>query len=141
MDWFTNSFSSRYIDMALNPDSGIRKQDGRSVVNAVASSSAGNAIAWTWIQDNWAVIRTYFDTSVSSPIARMFESVTRGFNTAKDLAELEAFAQVNSDNLGTAQRATESAVVTTKANLEWMQNYFDDIVDWLSKREGSVAAK
>ena len=121
--------------MALNPDSGIRKQDGRSVVNAVASSSAGNAIAWTWIQDNWAEIRTYFDTSVSSPIARMFESVTKGFNTATDLGELEAFAEANSDNLGTAQRATESAIVTTKANMHWMQSYFDDIVDWLSRRE------
>ena len=97
--------------MALNPESGIMKQDGRSVVSAVASSSVGNTIAWRWIQDNWDEIRAYFDTSVSSPIARMFESVTQ----AEDLAEVEAFAAANADNLGTAQRATES-----------------DIVDWLS---------
>jgi hypothetical protein len=117
--------------MAMDESSGFRKSDGATIVNSVAGNSLGTALAWSWLQFEWAAIRTYYDNVVSSPVARMVTGVTESFNTAEELAELEQFAADNANNLGTAQRATEAAIVATAANIDWMQSYFDIIVDWL----------
>ena len=119
--------------MTLNPASGLRKQDGGTVVRSVSSNPIGVPIAWSWLQTRWNEIIAYFDTSVSSPVGGMVTSVTRSFNTQQELQELQQFYDDNLGNLGSAQRATESAIQTTEANVQWMTDNFDTVVAWIKR--------
>ncbi|MPC23578.1 Aminopeptidase N [Portunus trituberculatus] len=44
---------SKYLEMALSPDSGIRKQDAHTVFGAIASNDVGRQLAWVFLQDHW----------------------------------------------------------------------------------------
>lgn len=46
----------RYLEMAFNDSSGIRKQDAFRVFGAVASNKVGRPLAWSFLQDNWDAI-------------------------------------------------------------------------------------
>lgn len=61
----------------------------------------------------------------------MVRAVTYSFNTEQRLEELQTFYEANYFNLGTAQRATESAIENTEYNIEWMDMYEDTIDTWL----------
>ncbi|TRY78420.1 hypothetical protein TCAL_01678 [Tigriopus californicus] len=127
----------RYLALSMDPDSGIRKQDGKSVVSSVANNAQGSAIAFRWLDSNWDAIRSYFDTAVSSPLADMVGVVARSFNTQEELDGLKIFVQSHQNNLGTAQRATELAIETTEANIAWMEDYYNVIVEWLQGKTQS----
>ncbi len=36
--------------------------------------------------------------------------------------------------MGTAQRSFKQAIEQTKANVQWMQNHYQDIEKWLKER-------
>ena len=65
----------------------------------------------------------------------MVTSCTRDFNTALELQELESFYETNLNELGTAKRATETAISKTKTNIKWMEDYYDQIVAWLGDNQ------
>ncbi len=104
------------------------------MVAGVAQNVVGNPIAWDWMQREWDNIIDYYDTAVSSPVAGMVDDVTKPFNTQTRLQELQQFQINNHNNLGTAERAVESAIVRTEANVQWMVNYYDVVVGWLNGR-------
>ena len=123
------------MDMTLDPNSMLRVTDGRTVVQAVASNPLGTPIAWDWMQREWANIRDFYDTAISSPVGRIVQSVTRSFNTDQELQELNQFYNNNIDNLGTAESSTKTAIKTTEANIDWMNKYYDTVVNWLQNRK------
>ena len=43
----------RYLDMSLDENSGIRKQDGYRVIIGVSRNTIGRYVAWDWIRQNW----------------------------------------------------------------------------------------
>ena len=47
--------------MTIDPDSGIRKQDGSEVINSVATNSIGRDLAWNWLRNDWDRISAYYD--------------------------------------------------------------------------------
>lgn len=63
----------------------------------------------------------------------MIAACASDFNTKFELSELEAFHEEHLEELGTAKRDTEIAIQNVKANVEWMENYYDVIVDWLNR--------
>ncbi|XP_059089638.1 aminopeptidase N-like [Tigriopus californicus] len=121
----------KYLDMVLDPDSSIRSQDGSRVVSSVANNVVGRDLAWGWVQEEWDRIVEVFDTAISSSVGRFVTSCTSSFNRPQQLAELEQFYDDHLDTLGTAKRDTENAIQTTKANIDWMNQYYQVIVDWL----------
>ena len=64
-------------------------------------------------------------------MGRFVTSSTNGFNTASELRELEEFYALHKAELGTATRATESAIQNAKNNIAWMENYYAEIDAWL----------
>ena len=122
--------------MAMDPSSGVRKQDGASVVSRVAKNTVGRYVAWNWIRSNWSGISSYFDTAISSAVGSMVSSVAADFNTRLDLAELEQFYTLRKAQLGTAKRDVEIAIQSVKANIQFMENNYDEIVGWLEKKLG-----
>lgn len=49
---------TRFMELALMPDSGIRKQDAISVFRAVANNPIGDLLAFDFIRDNWDRIKS-----------------------------------------------------------------------------------
>ena len=64
---------ARYLDMAMDEASGVRKQDGYRVVTGVSKNIVGRYLAWNWIRDKWAMISSYWDTAISSSVGRSVE--------------------------------------------------------------------
>ena len=67
----------------------------------------------------------------SSSVGRMIKSATRDFNTPFELKELEDFYEKHQNELGTAKRVTLNSIENVRANVQWMENYYTDIVTWL----------
>ncbi len=92
-------------------------------------------MVWKWLSEEWSSIRSRLDTSVSAPLAEMVKTVTESFSTSDQLEALREFADRFASNLGSAERATESAIQTTAANVEWMERHYDDVAGWLMSWE------
>jgi len=127
-DWILE----RYLDMALHETSGVKRQDGYMVVQAVSKNTLGRYIAWNWIRNNWNLIRELYDTGIISFTSSMIEGIAGDFNTASDLKELEQFATNNQDNLGTASMVVMQMIESTRVNVDWVEEHYDTIVDWLN---------
>lgn len=121
----------QYLDMTLDPNSGIRKQDGATVITGIANNNVGRYMTWNWLRNKWSEISRYFDTAISSAVGSTISACTKDFNTPFELQELEAFYQEHMTELGTAKRSTTNAIESVKANVQWMDNYYKEIHNWL----------
>lgn len=124
---------TRYLKGAFNETSGIRRQDASPVFRKVAESSIGNIISWDYMRTHWEHITDYIGTTFFA-LPKMMEAVSKTFNTERHLSELLQFEQDNLDNLLTAKRAVTQAVESTRLNIAWMKNNYEDIVHWLKER-------
>ncbi|XP_063599468.1 aminopeptidase N-like [Penaeus indicus] len=120
---------SRYLDMAFTDGSAIRRQDARTVFRAVANNDVGRYIAWDFLRNNWEAISSYMGAFTS--LGDLISYVTAEFNTNEELQQLESFYEANLDNLGTATRAFEQAIESTRNNIGWMSSNYEAIVSWL----------
>ncbi|XP_037803061.1 LOW QUALITY PROTEIN: aminopeptidase N-like [Penaeus monodon] len=120
---------SRYLDMAFTEGSGIRRQDARTVFRAVANNDIGRYIAWDFLRNNWEAVSSYMGAFTS--LGDLISYVTAEFNTNEELQQLESFYEANLDDLGTATRAFEQAIESTRNNIGWMGSNYEAIVTWL----------
>eukprot|EP00092_Neocalanus_flemingeri_P026889 GFUD01029145.1.p1 GENE.GFUD01029145.1~~GFUD01029145.1.p1 ORF type:complete len:1053 (+),score=224.11 GFUD01029145.1:199-3357(+) len=123
----------RYLEMALNEESGVRKQDGYRVIVGVSRNTAGRYLAWNWIRQFWPELSAYYDTAISSSVGRIITAVASDFNTEFELQELQTFITDHEDELGSASRDAKQMVEGTKSNIDWMQKHYQTIVDWLQE--------
>jgi len=121
----------KYLEMALDETSGVRKQDGYRVITGVAHNTAGRYLTWNWVRQNWGKLSTYYDTAISSSVGRIIAAIAEDFNTEWDLKELEDFIEEHQDELGSAAREAAQMVESTKANIKWMDEHYQTIYDWL----------
>ena len=121
----------RYLEMSINEESGVRKQDGYRVIVGVSRNTIGRYLAWNWIRQNWADLSAYYDTAISSSVGRIITGVASDFNTEFDLQELQTFIADHEDELGSASRQATQMVEGTKSNINWMAKHYQTIVDWL----------
>merc|ERR1711935_655775 len=121
----------KYLEMSLDASSGVRKQDGYRVIVGVAHNTVGRYIAWNWLRLNWVKLTTYYDTSIGSSVGRIISAISGDFNTEWDLRELEQFIEEHQDELGSAAREAAQMVEGTKANIKWMEEHYQTILDWL----------
>jgi len=121
----------KYLEMSLDENSGVKKQDGYRVITGVSRNTVGRYVAWNWIRLNWSKLAAYYDTAISSSVGRIISAVAGDFNTDWDLKELEEFIEDHEDELGSAARDAAQMVEGTKANIRWMSQHYQTILDWL----------
>merc|ERR1719167_339337 len=126
--WLLN----RYLNMSITEGSGVRKQDGSKVIGSVASNTVGRYLAFNFIRENWNTITEYLSGGFSS-LRRTIKSVAKSFNTAFDISELKDFETKHSAELGTSKRALKQAIEAGKANVKWMEAYYETISAWLKE--------
>jgi len=127
--WILN----RYLLWATSDDSGIRKQDGPTVVRAVASQEIGNYVAFNFIREKWLDMRKYFGSGFFG-IAPVITAVANRLNTPFELLEIENFRTKFRDHLGSATRVAEQAVESVTANVKWMDDNYKTISAWLENQ-------
>ncbi len=120
--------------MSIDPTSEIRKQDSKTLISSVASNKVGRDLAWNWLRGNWPEIYEYFKSGSISSAGGIIASCASAFNKEFELKELQEFYNEKLSELGIGKRSTESALLKTKANIDWMKKYSKEIVDWLKKK-------
>ncbi|XP_069972068.1 aminopeptidase N-like [Penaeus vannamei] len=120
---------SRYLEWAFTEGSGIRRQDARTVFRAVANNDVGRYIAWDFLRNRWGTISGYLGGFTT--LGNLISYATAEFNTQEELQQLESFYETNLDSLGTATRAIQQAIESTRNNIGWMDANYQAIVTWL----------
>ncbi|KAK8726808.1 hypothetical protein OTU49_010068 [Cherax quadricarinatus] len=126
---------SRYLEMAFDPNSGIRRQDSKLVFASVAYNDVGRPLAWTFLRDNFKMIYNYFGSRAPSSL---ITSATHGFNTRQHLKEVMTFVDEYRTDLKSASRKVEQKIETIKNNINWMDANYMTINQWLEQNGYSV---
>uniref|UniRef100_A0A4W6F7S8 Aminopeptidase n=1 Tax=Lates calcarifer TaxID=8187 RepID=A0A4W6F7S8_LATCA len=123
----------RYLSYTLNPAM-IRKQDATSVITSVASNRVGHSLAWDFVRKQWEYMFTQYGVG-SFSFASMISEVTARFSTEAELQQLEEFVEENSAvGFGSATLAVKQAVERTKANIKWLHQNKQEILDWFNSQ-------
>lgn len=65
---------------------------------------------------------------------RLIEGVTQRFSTDFELQELRQFqSNYNEEELGSASRALEQAIERTQANIKWVKENKQTVLEWFRK--------
>ncbi|XP_074956970.1 LOW QUALITY PROTEIN: aminopeptidase N [Phalacrocorax aristotelis] len=130
--WILN----RYLQYTLDP-SKIRKQDATATINSIASNVVGQPLAWDFIRGNWRMLFTQYGGG-SFSFSRLILAVTQRFSTEFELHQLEQFKADNQDiGFGSGTRALEQALERTKANIEWVKENKQAVLDWFQRETSS----
>ncbi|XP_053175977.1 aminopeptidase Ey [Scomber japonicus] len=125
----------RYLSYALDPAK-IRKQDAASVITSVASNRVGQSLAWNFVRKEWKYMFTQYGVG-SINFGSMISGVTARFSTAAELQELKEFVEEHSaTGFGSATLAVEQAVEKTSANINWLQQNKQEVLDWFNSQTG-----
>ncbi|CAB4066589.1 ANPEP [Lepeophtheirus salmonis] len=102
--WLLN----RYLQRAIDPKSGIRKQDGNGIISSIARKTIGRDLAFDFIRQNWDKIANYY-------------------------SQLLQFKKSHEHEFSSATRTAEQAIEITKNNIAWMDSSYKTIQEWLNK--------
>lgn len=128
----------RYLSYTLNSTM-IRKQDASSVITAVASNRAGQSLAWDFVREQWEYMFTDYGVG-SFSFASIISGVTARFSTHSELQQLKDFMKEHEDlGFGSASLAVEQALERTEANIKWLQQNQQEVLDWFTGQTGPHA--
>ncbi|CAL8374319.1 unnamed protein product [Arctogadus glacialis] len=123
----------RFLSYTLQPAM-IRKQDATSVITSIASNREGQDLAWGFVRDNWNYIHTQYGVG-SFNFAALISGVTTRFSTAEELQQLVEFKQKHSaTGFGSAELALNQALERTQANILWLQQNKQDVLQWFTNQ-------
>jgi len=127
--WLLN----RYLNMSLTEGSGVRKQDGSSVIGSVARNTVGRYLAFDFIRDKWSVVKDYYGKSAFS-FSGIMKNAMKDRNTDFHLEELKSFEAAHKSELGSSERAVAQAIEKAEANVAWMEENYQPIWSWLKEQ-------
>ncbi|XP_056454635.1 aminopeptidase N-like isoform X2 [Gadus chalcogrammus] len=123
----------RFLSYTLQPVM-IRKQDATTVITSIASNREGQDLAWGFVRDNWNYIYTQYGVG-SFNFAALISGVTTRFSTAEELQQLVEFKQKHSaTGFGSAELALNQALERTQANILWLQQNKQDVLQWFTNQ-------
>ncbi|XP_038162341.1 aminopeptidase N-like [Cyprinodon tularosa] len=127
--WLLN----RYLEYTLDPTK-IRKQDATSTIQNIAYNVVGMPLAWNFVRAKWShIFQEYGKGSFSFP--NLISGITVRFSTEFELQELKKFKEDNRQlGFGSATMALVQAIEKTTANIKWVAENKDKVLEWLSEK-------
>ncbi|XP_023671110.1 alanyl (membrane) aminopeptidase-like b [Paramormyrops kingsleyae] len=126
--WILN----RYLTYTLDP-SKIRKMDFVSTVNYIAANVAGQSLAWEFVQSHWTYIIQEYGGGIM-PLGNLIDGVTERFSSELELKQLKQFQKDHGpDSFGSATQALEQAIERTGANIKWVKENKQTVLDWFQR--------
>ncbi|KAM6973373.1 aminopeptidase N-like [Aplochiton taeniatus] len=124
--WLLN----RYLEYTLNATM-IRKQDATSTIVYIASNVVGQPLAWDFVRGRWQYIFTQYGGG-SFSFSNLINGVTKRFSNEYELQQLKQFQADNADvGFGSGTLAVEQAIERTNANIKWIAENKQSVMDWL----------
>ncbi|XP_037798468.1 aminopeptidase N-like [Penaeus monodon] len=120
---------SRYLEMAINPVSGIRLQDVGNVLHSISYNDVGRSLVWNYLKLNWNDIYTF----KKRRRGELMESITYNFNTKQQLQEVQSFLRSSKVSLEGNQKNVQQIEEKIRNNIAWMDANYDVIVQWLEE--------
>uniref|UniRef100_A0A6P4FGB9 Aminopeptidase N isoform X3 n=1 Tax=Drosophila rhopaloa TaxID=1041015 RepID=A0A6P4FGB9_DRORH len=127
---------SKFLNMTINPTSGILKQDGALAFRAVASNAIGHEIAFDFLQSNIKEIAEYYGDGFST-LSEMIKSLTIYMN--KDYHKhqlLDLAATCRKLGLKAVETAIDLAMEQVNNNIYWRNHSYHSLKSFL---EGIVS--
>uniref|UniRef100_A0A3P8YL37 Aminopeptidase n=1 Tax=Esox lucius TaxID=8010 RepID=A0A3P8YL37_ESOLU len=125
--WLLN----RYLEYSLDPAQ-IRKQDATATISNVASNVVGMPLAWAFVRARWSYIFSEYGGG-SFSFSNLINAVTRRFSTEFELKQLKQFKEDNAHvGSGSGTLALEQAIEKTSANIRWVAENQQHIINWFT---------
>ncbi|XP_051953626.1 alanyl (membrane) aminopeptidase-like b [Xyrauchen texanus] len=126
--WLLN----RYLQYTLDPAK-IRKMDLISTINYIAKNVAGQPLAWDFVRGQWSYITEDYGAGLIS-LGSLIDGVTKRFSTGFELKQLRQIQQEQEeDDQEFANRALEQVIERTEANIKWVTENKQAVLDWFSE--------
>ncbi|KAH8363302.1 hypothetical protein KR084_008012, partial [Drosophila pseudotakahashii] len=127
---------SKYLNMTINPTSGILKQDGALAFRAVASNAIGHEIAFDFLQGNIKEIAEYYGDGFST-LSEMIKSLTIYMNKDYHKQQLmDLAATCRKLGLKAVESAINLAMEQVNNNIYWRNHSYHSLKNFL---EGIVS--
>ncbi|XP_055586170.1 aminopeptidase N-like isoform X2 [Uranotaenia lowii] len=124
---------SKYLNMTLDPTSGILKQDGGRVFQAVAKNYVGNDIAFNFLYENIEKINKYYGDGFSI-LPKMIHSVTALMNQKHHKEQFDRFARkARSLGLSTIEKSIHLAEEQILNNMYWRTSSYYQLQNFLNQ--------
>uniref|UniRef100_A0A8D8FLW3 Aminopeptidase N n=4 Tax=Culex pipiens TaxID=7175 RepID=A0A8D8FLW3_CULPI len=124
---------SKYLNMTLDPSSGILKQDGARAFQSVAKNYVGNDIAFNFLYENIDRISKYFGDGFST-LSKMIDSVTSLMNQKHHKEQFDRFARkAHKHGLGTIEKAIHLAEEQILNNIHWRSRSYYKLEEFLNQ--------
>uniref|UniRef100_A0A8C9W631 Aminopeptidase n=1 Tax=Scleropages formosus TaxID=113540 RepID=A0A8C9W631_SCLFO len=126
--WILN----RYLSYTLDP-SKIRKMDSVSTINYIARNVVGQSLAWDFVRSQWSYISQEYGGGIMS-LGSLIDGVTERFSTVFELQQLRQFQKDHGEgSFGSATRALQQAMERTEANIKWVQENKQTVLEWFRR--------
>ncbi|XP_059611048.1 uncharacterized protein LOC132257980 [Phlebotomus argentipes] len=123
---------TNYLNIAQDKNGPIKKQDYVTVMQYIANNKVGESIVWEYVKNNWETITTEISDINDRTLGRMIPNITKRFNTAAQLQELEQFFAKHPE-AGAGAAARLEALETIKYNIKWREHNKAAIDTWLKE--------
>lgn len=117
----------RYLSLALDVDSGIRRQDGPLVVGAVAKNPIARSIVFAFLRHRFDELVHHFTIR---QVMKMLTAATRWYNTVEEMKQVEEFLSNKADSMKTMRSSANKILTTIAANIEWVNQHAVPLIDW-----------
>ncbi|XP_061450868.1 aminopeptidase N [Rhineura floridana] len=122
----------RYLMYSLD-SSKIRPQDATSTINSIARNVVGQSFVWEFVRANWKKLFEQFGGG-SFSFSSLIQTVTQRFSSEYELKQLEQFKVDNANvGFGSGTRALEQALEKTKANIKWVSENKEPVLQWFQR--------
>ncbi|KAF2900752.1 hypothetical protein ILUMI_05436 [Ignelater luminosus] len=126
--WLLN----RYLEWAIDENSGIRRQDSSSVFQSVARREIGYYLAKSFLQNRIKDIYHYLSTD-SYELGYYLSTLASQMTDQHDYEDLERFTISNQEYMAECQKAVKQALETVKVNIQWQKKHYKEIYQLLKK--------
>ncbi|CAO1436554.1 unnamed protein product [Diamesa hyperborea] len=124
---------TKYLNLVISPDSGVRKQDGARAFSSVAKNIVGNEIAFDFLYTNIAEIFEYFGDGFNT-VSKMIDSVTTFMNKDYHREQFKKFAEkANKLGLITVEKSIKLSEIEIQKNIFWHDNLYSQFQKYLDK--------
>ncbi|XP_062552092.1 aminopeptidase N isoform X2 [Armigeres subalbatus] len=124
---------SKYLNMTLDPSSGILKQDGARAFQSVAKNYAGNDIAFNFLYENIERVVKYFGDGFST-LNKMIDAVTSMMNQQHHKEQFDRFARkARKLGLRTIEKSVYLAEEQIINNIHWRSRSYYKLQEFLDK--------
>ncbi|KAJ8344157.1 hypothetical protein SKAU_G00314860 [Synaphobranchus kaupii] len=108
----------------------IRKMDAVSTINYIARNVDGQSLAWDFVRSQWSYISEEYGGGIVS-LGSLIDGVTQRFSTDFELQKLRQFQEEHAeDTFSSGTRALQQAIERTQANIKWVKENKQTVLDW-----------